>query len=105
MHPPEVPTNFRQALCRGFVGSRVRRRSRADATLVGAWFLVASALLGVIALALPGFVRPGSWRLAFMANTVCLAVHAVVVLRRQRVSALVTLLSLLLVDAEIVLSA
>jgi diguanylate cyclase (GGDEF)-like protein len=83
----------------------VRLRSRPDASLVGAWFLVASALLGLIALALPDFVRPGNWRLAFTANTVALAVHAIVVLRRKRVTQLGALTSILLVDAEIVLSA
>jgi diguanylate cyclase (GGDEF)-like protein len=89
----------------GFARSRVRFNSRADAVQVGALFLLASTLLGLIALALPGFVRPGGWRLAFTANTVGLALHAIVVLRRSRVSLLGLLLSMLVVDAEIVLSA
>src|SRR4051794_16748338 len=96
---------LRQALRGGFARSRVQLRSRPDAGLVGAWFLLASALLGVIALALPGFVRPGNWRLAFTANTVALAVHAIIVLRRRQVSQLWALVSILVIDAEIVLSA
>jgi diguanylate cyclase (GGDEF)-like protein len=105
MHPSDVLTTPRHVVCRWFVRSRVQRRSRPDATLVGAWFLVASALLGVIALALPDFVRPGNWRLAFTANTVCLALQAVVLLRRRRVSMLEVILSIVVLDAEIVLSA
>ena len=105
MSPPAPQTNLRQAFGQGFARSRVRLRSRPDASLVGAWFLLASALLGVIALGLPDFVRPGNWRLAFTANTVALAVHAMIVLRRQRVTLLGALASILVIDAEIVLSA
>jgi diguanylate cyclase (GGDEF)-like protein len=89
----------------GFARSRVRFASRPDASLVGAMFLLASALLGLIALALPGFVRPGGWRLAFTANIVALALHAIISLRRTKVSLLGMLGSILVVDAEIVLSA
>jgi diguanylate cyclase (GGDEF)-like protein len=89
----------------GFARSRVRFAARADASLVGAFFLLASTLLGLIALVLPGFVRPGGWRLAFTANTVCLALHAIIALRRTRVSLLGLLASILVIDAEIVLSA
>ena len=83
----------------------MRLPSRSDASLVGAWFLLASALLGVIALALPDLVRPGIWRLLFTANTIALALHAIIVLRRKRVTLLAALVSILVVDAEIVLSA
>jgi diguanylate cyclase (GGDEF)-like protein len=83
----------------------VQVRSRPDASLVGTWFLLASALLGVLALGLPDFVRPGHWRVLFTANTVLLALHAILVLRCQRVSLLRVLFSILVVDAEIVLSA
>jgi diguanylate cyclase (GGDEF)-like protein len=105
MASAEVETNLRQLFSRGFARSRLRLRTRADASLVGTWFLLASALLGVIALALPDVVRPGGWRLLFTANTVGLAVHAIIVLRRKRVSLLGALLSILVVDAEIVLAA
>jgi diguanylate cyclase (GGDEF)-like protein len=88
-----------------FARSRVRFASRADANLIGATFLLASALLGVIALALPDFVRPGGWRLAFTANTVALALNAIFSLRRTKVSLLEMLASVLVIDAEIVLSA
>jgi diguanylate cyclase (GGDEF)-like protein len=88
-----------------FARSRVRFASRPDASLVGATFLLASALLGVIALALPDFVRPGGWRLAFTANTVALALNAIISLRRTTVSLLEILVSILVIDAEIVLSA
>src|SRR3954447_7930773 len=105
MSTAETTRSRRQWCRRWFAEFRVRLPSRPDASLVGAWFLLASALLGVIALALPDFVRPGIWRLLFTVNTVALAVHAIVVLRRTQVTLLVTLLSILLVDAEIVVSA
>lgn len=105
MPPPESQTNLRQVIGRGIARARVQRRSRPDASLVGSWFLLASALLGVVGLALPDYVRSGNWRVAFAANTVCLALQAVVVIRRKRVTMFGALLSILVLDAEIVLSA
>jgi diguanylate cyclase (GGDEF)-like protein len=99
------PDQVGRVLRAEFARSRRHYASRADAAMVGAFFLLASTLLALIALALPGFVRPGGWRLIFALNTVILALHAIMVLRRRRFSLLGILASILVIDVQIVLMA
>ncbi len=84
--------------------SRVRVSVRPDAVRVGVWFMLAATALGLLALILPGFVRPGDWRVVFTADTVGLALFTILVQRMQRVSMLGVLFTILLIDGMIVLS-